>query len=127
MTISKMTQEKEGKALPSWTDFNKQICEDIPPQNNVGYLPVINGSPTLLKTVHAVFKRSIQIADELGVPEIVLVFDLAFYAKAQQIRWSNSVFLDRTMVRLGEFHTCLSFLGVIGKRFEGCGLEDVII
>ena len=28
---------------------------------------------------------------------------------------------------MGEFHACLSFLAVIGKRFRDAGLEDVLI
>lgn len=79
-----------------------------------------------MKTVNAVFEKSISIADELELDSIVLVFDLAFYAKAQQVRWHNSDFMDRTVVRLGEFHTCMSLLSVIGKRFLDSGLSDVI-
>ena len=74
MTVSKMAQTGMDKSLPSWTDFNISITNEVPPQSKVGYLPVINSSPTLLKTVNAVFERSIQIADELGIPEIALVF-----------------------------------------------------
>lgn len=31
------------------------------------------------------------------------------------------------MLRLGEFHTVMCFLGVLGKRFASSGLEDVLI
>ena len=89
----------------------------VPSMSKVGYLPCINASPTELKTVNEVFKRSIAIADELKQEVIVLVMDWAFYAKAQQVRLHEALYEERTLIRLGEFHTCMSFLGVIGKRF----------
>ena len=84
------------------------LKEAIPPLSKIGYLPVINGSPTQLKTVNAVFQTSLAIADELDLDAITLVFDLAFYAKAQQVRWYNKLYNDRTVVsrfRLSEILT----------------------
>ena len=46
--------------------------------------------------------------------------------KAQIIRWSNAQFIKR-LVRLGAFHTAMSFLGCIGKRFRDAGLQDILI
>ena len=31
------------------------------------------------------------------------------------------------MLRMGEFHTCMSFLGMLGRRYEMSELEDVLI
>lgn len=73
-----------GKVLPSWTGFNTVIRRDpIPPPTNIGYLPVIDASPTEFGTVKTILKRSTEIADRLQLQEIVLVFDQAIYAKAQ--------------------------------------------
>jgi len=56
----------------------------------------------------------------------MVVFDLDIYAKAQQIRWSSKVLQGR-LVRLGEFHTAMCFLGIIGKRMTMSGFEDLVI
>ena len=32
-----------------------------------------------------------------------------------------------SVVRLGEFHTCMSFLSVIRKHFEDSGLADILL
>ena len=57
----------------------------------------------------------------------VIVMDQAIYSKAQEIRWQNHEFKSRLVLRLGEFHTAMSFLAVIGKRFRDAGLEDLMI
>ncbi len=117
-----------GKVLPSWTGFNTVIRRDpIPPPTNIGYLPVIDASPTEFGTVKTILKRSTEIADRLQLQEIVLVFDQAIYAKAQEIRWKSETYKERLTIRMGEFHTCMAFLSCIGKRFGDAGLQDILI
>lgn len=53
--------------------------------------------------------------------------DQAIYSKAQHIRWQDDTFQKRLVLRLGEFHTTMAFLAVIGKRFRDAGLEDILI
>jgi hypothetical protein len=83
--------------------------------------------PTQLSTVNAIFEKSLSIADDLDLETVVLVFDQALYAKAQEVRWHNEQYKKRTVLRLGELHACLSFLSVIGKRFTESGLEDMFV
>jgi len=101
---------------PSWTGFFSHVSTTIPNVNRIGYLPIIDGSPTDLSVVNTVLVRSLEIADELQQSAIVVVMDEALYAKAQQIRWMNPVLQNRLILRMGEFHLCMCFLGVIGKR-----------
>lgn len=79
----------DGKPLPNWTGYNTLLnseCHHLPPITTLGYLPVIDTSPTSMDTVHTILKQSIDIADELELDSIALVMDQAIYAKAQQIR-----------------------------------------
>ena len=87
---------------------------------------MIDSSPTELSTVAAILQRSVAIADELQLRHIVICFDQAIYSKAQTIRWQNPVYQERLILRLGEFHTSLAFMAVIGKHFENSGIEDVL-
>ena len=122
--------DADGRILPSWTGYNTQLyseCHDLPPITNLGYLPVIDASPTCMDTVYTILKQSINIADELELGSIALVMDQAIYAKAQQIRWENDSFKDRLVVRLGDFHTAMAYMAIIGKRFQNSGLEDILI
>ena len=73
--------------LPGWTGFNTLLqSSNVPPVSKIGYLPVIDASPTDLSTVYTILLRSVDIADRLQLESITVVFDQAIYAKAQQIR-----------------------------------------
>lgn len=54
---------------------------------------------------------------------VCLVFDEAIYSKIQQIRWKHDAYLDRFIVRLGEFHMAMAFCGAIAKLFGDGGLK----
>ena len=53
----------------------------------------------------------------------MLVFDEAVYAKVQHVRWKEETFFNRFVVRLGEFHTIMSYLSAMSKIFEDGGLK----
>ena len=119
--------DEKGHISP-WTGFKTSLhANDVLLQDKIGYLPMIPASPTSYDTVFTILKRSIGIADKLELPSITIVFDMAIYLKAQDIRWADKKLFDRTGIRLGEFHTCMNFLGVIGKRFRDAGLYDLVI
>ena len=42
-------------------------------------------------------------------------------------RWKNDTLKERLLIRLGDFHTSLVYLGTIGKRFQDSGFEDILI
>ena len=120
-------QEVEGTLHPGWTEYNTLLSFDvIPPLSKLGYLPVIDASPTKMDTVYTILKQSVDIADSLELDSLVLVMDQAIYAKAQHIRWQSDSFQERLVIRLGDFHTSMSYMGTIGKRFQGSGLDDVL-
>ncbi|KAJ4940926.1 hypothetical protein JOQ06_027216 [Pogonophryne albipinna] len=102
--------------------LSKDALVDMLPDSSV-----IEASPTEMSTVNTILKRSVQIADQLELDHIVLVFDQAIYAKAQQIRWKDVELTKRLVIRLGEFHTCMSYLSILGKRFGDAGLQDILI
>jgi hypothetical protein len=68
---------------------------------------VIDSPATDLATVNEMLKQSVSIRQRLELPEIILVFDEAIYAKAQMIRWKEEEFRNRIVVRLGEFQTIM--------------------
>ena len=120
--LAKLQSALDGVSLPSWTAFNTKTNQTIPTQSTTGYLPVIDTSVTDLATVNTILGRSVLICKELQLPEIVLVFDEAIYAKAQMIRWNNKEYLNKTVIRLGDFHTVMSYCTGIAKIFKDAGL-----
>ena len=106
MTMINMHWETEKQRIPpiaGWIDFNILLLqEQILAKNNICYFPVINSNPTQVSTVNAVYFKSLAIADKLETEWIVLTFDLAFYAKAQQVRWNDAMYMQRKVVKLGK-------------------------
>lgn len=91
--------------------------------SRIGYLPVIERSPTQYTTVYTVFTKSLDIAARLDLEYVVIVFDEAIYANAQQIHWKNEIFMAKTILRLGDFHAVMSFCGAISRIFQDAGLR----
>ena len=128
--LTKYGAREDGAVLPSWSGFFTHLTSDVPNPCRIGYLPIIDGSrcsPTDPSVVNCILTRSVDISDKLDLPAIVVVMDEAVYAKAQQIRWQDEVLQSRLVLRLGEFHLAMTFLGTIGKRFQDGGLRDVLI
>ena len=57
----------------------------------------------------------------------VLTFDEAIYCKAKVIQWQCKDEFKDTVIRLGGFHTAMTFMSVIGKRYEESGIEDLLV
>ena len=104
--------------FPNWTGFNTKLVSErsIPTQSRIGYLPIIDASPTEFSTVKEILRQSEKIADKLNVQHFCLVFDEAIYSKVQQIRWKEETYLNRFIIRLHQagisiwLHICL-FVG----------------
>ena len=112
-----------GCVVPGWTGFNTKLVREIPALSNIGYLPLIDNPATDMATINAILKKSVSICERIQIPEIVAVFDEAIYAKVQMLRWKEVKFNARVVVRLGEFHTIMSFCSGIGKVLKDAGLK----
>ena len=66
--LVKTLKPDQDELLPLWTGFNTLLYQDdIPDVSRVGYLPVIDGSPTQYSTINAILKNSTEIADKLNL------------------------------------------------------------
>ena len=57
----------------------------------------------------------------------VITSDETIYSKREEIQWRSPTKFDDVILRLGGFHIALNFLGVIGTKYAGSHLEDIII
>ena len=55
------------------------------------------------------------------------VFDQALYAKAAEMTRKHAATFQGLVLRMGDFHTVMNFLSIIGKRFQDAGLWEVIV
>lgn len=109
--------QQDERLFPNWTGFNTLLqSSEIPVLSKVGYLPIINAPPTEMSTINAILKKSKEIANRLCIPYVCLVFDESIYAKIQEVRWKEADYLNRFIVRLGEFHWPCHFV----EQLENC-------
>ena len=115
-------------SVSGWSAFNARIhAKDVPPACTIGYCQTIDASPTEPRTVYTLLKRSVAICDQLGQEDVVIVLDQAIYCKAKEIIWQYPKDFSRVILRMGAFHICCNFLGLLGKRYGDAGLSDVLI
>jgi len=114
---------------PSWSGFmqlyNKE--EHDPGKASITFLPMIDMSPSDLTCINSTLHFVCQQSNKYGVTP-VLTFDQPLYQKATQIVAMAEVSspLKKTVLRLGAFHTQMSFLGTIGHIMSGSGLEELL-
>ena len=96
-------------------------------RDSLGYLPTLNAPATDMSAVYQVLTKSLQIKETLRLQRIVVVFNLALYAKATKIKWKHSAQFNAIVLIMGVFHTICTFLAVIRKRFQDAGLRDVCV
>ena len=78
-----------------------------------------------MSTVSHVLQQCIKRADDFELQSVV--FDQALYSRDEQIRWKNDLYQKQLILRMGEFHTCMAFMGVIEKMYKFSGIIDVLI
>ncbi len=121
-----MEQEKDKQTVPSWSGY-QSLCIEMSPESEIGYLPIIEKSPTTYDTVFTVLQTAQQIAQELQQDKVIITFDQAIYCKALDLVWKHAEIFDNIFLRLGPFHMKMNFMSIIGKRYGSAGLRDLFI
>ena len=115
---------------PSWSGFmqmfNKQETT-YPGKSSVTFLPMIDMSPSDMSCINSTLQFVCEQSSRYGVTP-VLTFDQPLFQKATQIvtMSDRASPLKRIILRLGGFHTEMSFLGSVGFIMSGSGLQDVL-
>lgn len=100
---------------------------DHPGKASIVFLPMIDLNPSDLTCIYSTLHFVADHARRYDVTP-VLTFDQPLWWKALTIIKSepeNST-LDSIVLRLGGFHTLMSFLGCIGHLMTGTGLKDLL-
>ena len=121
--------------LPNWTGFFTQLGRiSLVIKDKIGYLPIILDAPRSPRLCTPyILQQTLKVANELSLPTVVGVYDVAIYQKIQEIRWGNAasiaifgVLHERVVPRSGEFQTCMAIVGVIGPRLGDAGLQKIL-
>lgn len=100
---------------------------DHPCQSSVVFLPMIDMDPGNMSCVSSTLHFIGQHAQWYGVTPII-TFDQPLWWKALQVIRSQPANgpLHSIVLRLGGFHTEMSFIGCIGHLMAGSGLQELL-
>ena len=113
---------------PGWSGMMQAINQgNHPGKSFVTLLPKIDMDPSDMSCVYSTLKY---VAEEARRHDVtpVLTFDQPLWWKAQLViacELPNS-YLRNIVLRLGGFHTEMSFLGSIGHTMAGSGLQELL-
>ena len=112
---------------PGWSAFNAMVSTVNVNVTAVGYCPMIPKPPKDYSVVYSIMKTVQKIISKTSQVNTVITFDEAIYCKAKEIQWRFSDEFADTVIRMGGFHIAMTFLAVIGKKYEESDLEDILI
>ncbi|KAJ8887933.1 hypothetical protein PR048_007417 [Dryococelus australis] len=91
------------------------------------FLPMIDLHPVSHNCVYTTLKFVCEEAKRLNVATPIVTFDQLLWIKAMEVICSNHEGeFDNMAIRLGGFHTLMSFLETIGDLMSGSGIEEVL-
>lgn len=119
--LGEVRSATEVKPIPEWKAFMQLASEVINTErSSVTFLPFINSPPNEYSTVHTALQYASKSCQKIGATLCFVTFDQPLYLKAREITSGTVV------VRLGGFHTLMSFMGCIGHTMAGSGLKEVL-
>ena len=113
---------------PGSSGFMQLVSQGTHPgQSSIIFLPMIDLNPTDMSCVYSTLRFVCSEAARHNVKP-VLTFDQPLWWKAQLIVATEPTDSDlkRVILRLGRFHSQMSFLGSIGRLVSGSELQQVL-
>lgn len=113
---------------PAWSGLMQMVhTGDHPGQSSVLFLPMIDMDPGNMSCVQSTLQFICQHASRHKVTPVI-TFDQPLWWKALEVIESQPVDSEmRSIVlRLGGFHTEMSFVGSIGHIMAGSGLQELL-
>ncbi|CAG2213079.1 unnamed protein product [Mytilus edulis] len=114
--------------MPGWSGYMQMVQEGTyPGKSSFVFLPMIDLNPSDLSCIYSTLKFICKEAHRYQKPPVV-TFDQPLYWKALCIVTNEKTESDikQMVLRLGGFHTEMSFLGSIGRLMAGSGLHEVL-
>ena len=109
--------------VPSWSGFMQVVGgTHAPDQSRIVILPFVNHDPSDPSTIYTSLTFAQKLSDQYNLGVCPVTFDQPLYVKAAEIV-ASSPDIKSICVRLGGFHTLMSYMGSIGYVMAGSGLE----
>jgi hypothetical protein len=113
-----------GRLRPNWSGFMQSTCQGtFECVSKIEMMEIIDMNPSDDSCIFSCLVYLIEQAKMRSIPVPSVTFDQPLYIKAVDIAMKGSLDI---VIRLGGFHTLMSFLGSIGHLMRGTGLEEVM-
>ena len=115
-------------STPGWSGVMQMVqTGEFPGQSSVMFMPMIDMNPSDLSCIYSTLQFVAKQCDKLQATPVI-TFDQPLYWKAYNIVVNEPEDSDikQVVVRLGAFHTEMSFVGAIGKLMENSGISELL-
>lgn len=96
------------------------------PGQTTTFLPMIDLNPTSYSCIYSTLKFVCSEAEKLNIPLPVITFDQCLWIRTMEVICSRPEEFPKILIRLGGFHTLMSYLGTIGELLGGSGIEEIL-
>ena len=110
---------------PNWSGFMQHVTQKFsnPGEASINSLPIIHLKSTDERCIYSTLVFIIEQAKNMKIPTPSVTFDQPLWYKAMAIKAEQHL---QIVIRLGGFHTKISFMGSIGMLMRGSGLADLL-
>ena len=110
---------------PNWSGFMQHVTQKFsnPGKASINFLPIIDLKSTDERCIYSTLVFIIEQAKNMKIPTPSVTFDQPLWYKAMGIKAEQHL---QIVIRLGGFHTMISFMGCIGMLMRGSGLADLL-
>ena len=114
---------------PAWAGMMQAIHQgNHKGKSSITFLPMIDMNPSNVTCVSSTLKFVSEHAQRHNIANPIVTFDQPLWWKAFNIIQTEPAGSDlrKVILRLGAFHTEMSFLGTIGHLMAGSGLRELL-
>ena len=121
------TEKGVAQVIPFWTGYHTKLYDAKDTYTATAYAPIIDAKPADMTTVFNTMVKCKNMTNQLGQEVTVQTMDQQLYAIAMQVKWAEPQLFQKTVLRLGGFHTVCCFMATLGKLWGDAGLCDLLI
>ena len=113
--------------MPAFGGFLSATGKTPDKKSTIYYYPLLNVPITEYNTVAELLKRSAEATAEVGQKYTIAIFDLGVCMKALPHIWTFSEQYKDHIFLIGQFHTSMNYLNMLGHKLSGSGYSEIMI
>ena len=115
----------KDQKVPSYSGFQSCLAEAL--KKSKPYYQASYPEPPSKSVCHDVMIKLVNAMKEKNIPFFFLVGDLPTYKEILSLKSENPELFKDIIPTIGTFHQQMSYIYAIYKRFQGSGIEDILV